>query len=494
MLFNSTDFLIFFTLICFAYFLVPFKFRNYLLLAGSYYFYMCWKVEYILLIVFSTLIDYFCALGMGKYHGRPGRKWFLIGSLLGNLGLLFIFKYFNFFSQNLGFILNNMNIGYQSPALKLLLPVGISFYTFQTLSYSLDVYRGDREPEKNFLVFAVYVSYFPQLVAGPIERSTHLMPQFHREVKFSFSRLLTGLVLIMWGFFMKLVIADNAAEYVNTVYGSVGKYQGQHFVLGTFLFCYQIFCDFAGYSSIAIGTAKIMGIDMMQNFRRPYFASSIQGFWRRWHISLSTWFRDYLYIPLGGSRRGRLMTMLNTLAVFLVSGLWHGANWTFVTWGALHGVAITIENLFKRIVGMLKLEFHTLKQISWLVTGLKIAITFLLVNLSWIFFRSASMHDAIEIFNKIYRLPQTFKFNLATLSGMILPFTRDYRSLSAFMVIIGFIVVLETVHIIQEREHPVVFRIWRRSAWPKIVSVALLACIILFFGKFDSNAFIYFQF
>jgi len=494
MLFNSTDFLIFFTIICFAYFLFPVKYRNYLLLAGSYYFYMCWKVEYVFLIVFSTLIDYFCARGMGKYKDKKTKKWFLIASLTGNLGLLFIFKYFNFFSHAFGDILNNLNVAYESPALKLLLPVGISFYTFQTLSYTLDVYRGERKPEKDFVIFAVYVSYFPQLVAGPIERSTHLMPQFHRHVKFNFSRLLIGLVLIMWGFFMKLVIADNAAEYVNTVYGSVNQYDGQHFVLGTLLFCYQIFCDFAGYSSIAIGTAKIMGIDMMQNFRRPYFARSIQGFWRRWHISLSTWFKDYLYIPLGGNRRGRLMTLLNTLLVFLVSGLWHGANWTFIIWGGLHGVAITIESLYKKIMSRFNFKCKDAKLIIWSTAAFEICLTFILINLSWVFFRSASLDDAFAIFKKIYHTPQTFSFNLSSFSNLILPFTKDYRSLSFFITVIAFIMILETVHLIQEKEHPLFFHYWRSKAWPKIITIYLLIFVIIFFGKFDSNSFIYFQF
>jgi len=337
MLFNSIEFIIFFPIVVAAYFALPGKFRWILLLIASYYFYMCWNYNYIILILISTFIDYFAGLGMGKTKVQLKKNLLLILSLTANLGLLFFFKYLNFFSVNLNAFFDQINIFYNVPQYDYLLPVGISFYTFQTLSYTIDVYSGKKEPEKHFGIFALYVSFFPQLVAGPIERSTRLLPQFYKHYKIDYVRIRDGVLLMVWGFFKKVVIADRLSEYVNTVYNNADNYGGFHDIIATFFFGTQIYCDFSGYSDIAIGSAMVLGYDLMLNFRRPYLSRSIKEFWSRWHISLSTWFRDYLYIPLGGNRVVKWRWYYNLFITFLISGLWHGANWTFVVWGALHG-------------------------------------------------------------------------------------------------------------------------------------------------------------
>ena len=354
MLFNSLQFIAFFIIIVSIYFTIPHRYRWLLLLAASYYFYMCWKVEYIFLIIISTIVAYITGILMGRERTRERRKKYLVFSLAVNLGLLAAFKYFNFFNSNLRELFNFFNIFYDVPEFDVLLPVGISFYTFQTLSYSIDIYRGDRPPEKSLGIFALYVSFFPQLVAGPIERSTSLLPQFFERKEFNYERVTSGLRKIAWGMFKKVVIADRLAVVVDQVYGSPEDFAGPAVLIATFFFAYQIYCDFSGYSDIAIGTARILGFDLITNFKRPYFARSIREFWQRWHISLSTWFRDYLYIPLGGNRVKRPRYYINLIIVFLICGLWHGANWTFIVWGALHGsymiISVVTGNLRERII------------------------------------------------------------------------------------------------------------------------------------------------
>lgn len=330
MLFNSLEFIIFFPIVVALYFALNPKYRWILLLIASYYFYMCWNYKYIILIAASTIIDYIA--GICIYHTRKKylKTLFLLTSLMTNLGLLFFFKYFNFFGDSFNYVFEKFNIFYRVPAYHFLLPVGISFYTFQTLSYTIDIYKEGHKPEYHFGKFALFVSFFPQLVAGPIERSTNLLPQFHKNFTFDYNRIKSGIVQMCWGFFKKVVIADRLAEYVNAVYNNASDYQGLPLIIATVFFAFQIYCDFSGYSDIAIGSAKILGYDLMQNFRRPYLAVNIQDFWRRWHISLSTWFRDYVYIPLGGSRVKKLRWHFNLFITFLISGLWHGAEWTFI--------------------------------------------------------------------------------------------------------------------------------------------------------------------
>ncbi|MFC1608484.1 MBOAT family O-acyltransferase [Candidatus Latescibacterota bacterium] len=337
MLFNSIHYFFFFPVIVAVFYSIPHRFRWMLLLAASYYFYMCWKPEYLVLILIATAVNYLAGLMMGAAASVKARKLYLVLSLSTSLGILFCFKYFNFFNESFRALFTRLNLLYDVQAFEVLLPVGISFFTFQALSYSIDVYRGDREPEKHPGIFALYVAFFPQLVAGPIERSTRLMPQFFKKVPFGCDRVTDGLKKILVGLFKKVVIADRLALYVDAVYNNQAQHSGSTLLLATIFFSFQIYCDFSGYSDIAIGSARVLGYELMENFKRPYLSRSVGEFWKRWHISLSTWFRDYLYIPLGGSRVAYWRRYTNIFIVFLISGLWHGANWTFVVWGALHG-------------------------------------------------------------------------------------------------------------------------------------------------------------
>ena len=351
MLFNSFEFLVFFPIVCLVYFaLGKNKYRNPFLLIASYYFYMNWNPVYALLILTSTVLTYFCGLLVAANFNRIKRKkLFLTLSLVINFSILFVFKYYNFINESIWDIMSILGLRWNVPNIDLLLPVGISFYTFQAVGYTIDVYRGTIKAEREFGTYALFVSFFPQLVAGPIERAKNLLPQFHREHSFKYENLVPGFKLMLWGFFMKLCVADRLGEYVDAVYNNVDAHNGSSLLIATILFTFQIYCDFGGYSNIAIGVAKILDYDLMVNFRRPYFSESVKDFWRRWHISLSSWFSDYVYIPLGGSRVRYVRHLFNLLVTFLVSGIWHGANWTFVMWGALHGCFLIIHNVFKRI-------------------------------------------------------------------------------------------------------------------------------------------------
>lgn len=344
MLFNSWQFAVFLPVVFALYWLIPHRGRWVLLLAASYYFYMSWNAKYVVLILFTTAISYFAALLLEKCSKPVWRKAVLATVLLSCLGVLGIFKYFNFFSLSLTALLESLSIHLHPATLNLLLPVGISFYTFQTLSYVIDVYRGKVRAERHFGIYATFISFFPQLVAGPIERTSNLLPQIKEEHHFNYCQAVQGLRVMIWGFFKKMVIADNLAVYVDQVYDQVKNYHGLVLAVASVFFAIQIYCDFSGYSDIARGTAKLMGIELMENFKSPYFSISVRDFWSRWHISLSTWFRDYVYIPLGGSRVKKPRHWVNLLVTFLVSGLWHGANWTFVVWGGIHGVAQSAES------------------------------------------------------------------------------------------------------------------------------------------------------
>ncbi|MCA9407971.1 MAG: MBOAT family protein, partial [Candidatus Omnitrophica bacterium] len=400
MLFNSIQFVFFLPVVIILYYNLPQRWRNIMLLVASYYFYMCWKPEYIILILFSTLVDYYVGIRMEELREQKSKKKYLLLSLACNLGVLFAFKYFNFFNESFHAVFNHFNLFYDVPVFNVLLPVGISFYTFQTLSYSIDIYRGQQKAERNFSIFALYVSFFPQLVAGPIERSAHLLPQFRHEHEFKQENIFSGLKQIVWGFFKKLVVADRVAIYVDMVYNNPGYHNGTSLGVATVLFAFQIYCDFSGYSDIAIGSARLMGINLMENFKRPYFSKSLKEFWTRWHISLSTWFKDYVYIPLGGNRVLRWRWYYNLLLVFGLSGLWHGANWTFVLWGIWHGGVLICSDLtknyrakFKQILNLN--GFNNFKQIG------QVAITFITVCIGWVLFRSNSIGDAVIIFKKL---------------------------------------------------------------------------------------------
>lgn len=393
MLFNTIDFVIFLPIVILIYYLIPHKFRWALLLAASYYFYMSWKVEYIFLIISSTLIDYFSGILMEKLPTKRSRIPLLLLSLITNLGLLFTFKYYDFAATNLNLFFEDFGISQELPLIQLLLPVGISFYTFQTLSYSIDVFFGRQKAEKHLGYFALYVSFFPQLVAGPIERFSNLTPQFKAKHKFTYSNLINGLRLIIYGLFIKMVIADNISGFVDQIYASPEKYSSFNIFEGILFYSFQIYSDFYGYSIIAIGSALILGIRIMDNFKTPYLSKNIAEFWQRWHISLSTWFRDYLYFPMGGNKVKKTRWVMNIMIVFVVSGFWHGANWTFIIWGGLFGIIYLIENLLNKGLNLKKI--YSPFSFGHLLLAAK---TFILVTFIWVFFRSQSFYDAVDIF------------------------------------------------------------------------------------------------
>lgn len=485
MLFNSVEFLIFFPIVVTLYFIVPSRYRWLLLLAASYYFYAAWKLEYIFLIVASTLISYFTAILMARSGRQAHRTALLVISLVSNLGILFAFKYFNFVSDSLRVVFSQFNSAYDVPLLEVLLPVGISFYTFQALGYSIDVYRGKLEPERHLGRFALFVSFFPQLVAGPIERATNLLPQFYKKFNFDEARVSSGLSLMLWGMFKKVVIADRLGLYVNAVYNNPSDWEGWPVFMATFFFAFQIYCDFSGYTDIAIGAARVMGFDLMENFRRPYFARTPSEFWRRWHISLSSWFRDYLYIPLGGSRVRVPRWYLNLLIVFLVSGLWHGAAWTFAVWGGLHGLYmvadVSTRGLRARLAQQLGLNQRPTAQA---LVG--VIITFNLVTLAWIFFRANSVADAFLLLNNLVPLTNLAAIN-APWAGLVSN-PAQQMALS-----IGLIVLLLVVHLVQEQQWAVP-RFWLRPAWFRWAAYLGLALAVMNLGITEEVPFIYFQF
>jgi alginate O-acetyltransferase complex protein AlgI len=401
MLFNTPQFVLFFLITVALYFSIPNRYRWMLLLAASYYFYMCWKVEYILILIGFTLVNYFTGIRMSKIPDKEGRKSFLWLSLIANLGALFCFKYFNFFSRTVTEAFHAWNIFYNVPVFNVLLPVGISFYTFQMLSYTIDVYNGRVLAERHPGIFALYTAFWPQLLAGPIARTNHLLPQFRRSCPFEYQRVTDGLRLMLWGLFKKVVIADHLATYVNRVYNHVGDYQGLPLMVATGFYAVQIYCDFSGYTDVARGAARVMGYDLMENFRRPYFAKSIRQFWHRWHISLSTWFRDYVYIPLGGNRVVKWRWYYNLFLTFLASGLWHGANWTFVIWGALHGCYLILENVSRNFQSRLADKLFPDKQ-SFLNKAVQVSITMGLVCFAWVFFRANTVGDAFSVIGNMF--------------------------------------------------------------------------------------------
>ncbi|MFC1677254.1 MBOAT family O-acyltransferase [Planctomycetota bacterium] len=486
MLFNSIGFLAFFTIIVAVYYRLDHSQRWKLLLAGSYYFYMCWRPAYIILIIISTLIDYYCGLGMGKASDNKKRKLYLILSLCSNLGLLFTFKYLNFFGWTVKCFLGYSQVEAAAPILNVLLPVGISFYTFQKLSYIIDVYRRNIAPEKRLGIFALYVSFFPQLVAGPIERSTRLIPQFDNRVKFNYNCVASGLKLMLWGMFKKVVIADNLSQFVEPVYSNPASFAGPSFVIATVFFAFQIYCDFSGYTDIAIGSARVLGFDLMKNFNRPYFARSITEFWRRWHISLSTWFRDYLYIPLGGNRVRPTRNYINLFIVFVLCGLWHGANWTFVIWGTLHGLYLVFEKLTSGRRASLAKNL-SLEKIGPLLKVLQVLITFALVCFAWIFFRAKNLDDAWYI---VTHLLSGWDSVLIAHDLQPVLILGSYKFFVTTLILIG---LMETVHLIQ-RKGSVMEILNQKPIWLRWSVYYLLVIGIMLLGNFNSQEFIYFQF
>jgi len=501
MLFNSLEYLVFFPVVTAAYFLLPsVRSRNFMLLIASYYFYAQYKPVYALLMLLTTFICYISALFIDKTGSRGIRRFWLFISILGTLGILFFFKYFNFFNNNLAGLLSLFNVDYRPLSINVLLPVGISFYTFQSLSYTIDVYRGDIRAERDFLTFALFISFFPQLVAGPIERSPNLLPQFYRHNEFDSGRIAGGLRLMLFGFFKKVVIADRLAVIVDTVYNNYQAYNGIHYIIATIAFAYQIFCDFSGYSDIARGTARVLGYELMVNFERPYYSRSVTEFWRRWHISLSTWFRDYLYIPLGGSRKGYTRTLFNLFVVFVVSGLWHGADWTFVVWGALNGLVIVIEKILGIGKRAGKKDYMEKQAAKWrrrqlplrlIVFAFRLvpmALTFAFICFTWVFFRAQSINQAL------YMLPRFLEgldaFSLKQFLGTRVILGLDYWE---FFTAIGCVILLEMVHMFQSFASP--SRVLERMPAPvRLVTYAVCLSIVIWLAWTETQTFIYFAF
>jgi len=482
MLFNSLHFLIFFPIVVGLYFSIAHKYRWILLLISSYYFYMSWKPEYIILIMISTIIDYIAGIQIHKSITKNRKKLFLSLSLLSNLGLLFAFKYFNFFSDSVRSILKQLSIPFDPITLKILLPVGISFYTFQTLSYTIDIYRGKIKPQKHLGIFAVYVSFFPQLIAGPIERAKNLLPQFFEKHYFDYKQVTDGLKLMLWGFFKKVVIADRLSIVVNTVYNNPTDYTGIPLILATIFFAFQIYCDFSGYSDIAIGASQIMGFRLMDNFKRPYFSRSISEFWKRWHISLSSWFKDYVYLPLGGNRVSIPRWYINLFIVFVVSGLWHGANWTFVVWGALHGFYLIFEIISKPLKNKI-LKITNLVKFPKIIKLLETGFTFVLVNIGWIFFRANNVQEAFYILTHLFS-NISFQSPKAGLGGI---------GWSGLIIAFSSIIFMEFIHLIQEHRSIRQFLDNKHLLLRWCIYLIIIFSILLF-GVFENVEFIYFQF
>ncbi len=485
MLFNSFHFLVFFIVVTAAFFALPHRFRYLLLLAGSCYFYMVFVPIYILILGFTIVIDYFAGIWIEQTQGKR-KRWFLIASLLANIGVLAVFKYYNFLNDNLTLLFKPLGIVNKIPHLSILLPIGLSFHTFQAMSYTIEVYRGNQKAERNFFMYALYVMFYPQLVAGPIERPQNILHQFYEKKYFDYDRVLSGLKLMGWGLFKKAIIADRLAVISDQVFNHFQHYQSTVIYIGIISFTFQIFCDFSGYSDMAIGAARVMGYNLMINFRRPYASSSISEFWSRWHISLSSWFRDYLYIPLGGNRVAVPRWYFNLFIVFMISGLWHGANWTFILWGALHGfyliAALILDKPKKECLSALGLA-----PTSTIVRIVNVAITFLLAAFAWIFFRANSIHDAFAIIKSMF----VFKSNGTGLHTLL----KEIHYTNGDLVIaVMAVVVMECIHFYQEKKgsveewinaRPIVVR------W-SIYYAALFA--IIFLGVWENRQFIYFQF
>jgi alginate O-acetyltransferase complex protein AlgI len=406
MLFNSLPYLLFFPMVFIVYWFFVGKklvFQNLFLLVCSYYFYSCWDWRFLLLLIFSTFLDYFTGLKIYENDNKVTKKVWLCTSVIINLGFLGFFKYFNFFSESFAELLLSFGLQVNQVSLNVILPVGISFYTFHGLSYVFDIYYGKTKPTKNYVDYSLFVSYFPLLVAGPIERASHLLPQLKKARIFNYPLAVDGLKQILWGFFKKIVIADNCAEYANMIFNNSDQYSGSVLVLGAIFFTFQIYGDFSGYSDIALGSSKLLGIQLLKNFSFPYFSRDIAEFWRRWHISLSSWFKEYVYIPLGGSKEGMFKAIRNTFIIFIVSGFWHGANWTFIFWGFLNALFIMPSIIFRsnrnnlEIIAKGKL-FPEIKEL------LSVIVTFMLTVFAWIFFRAENLTHAFSFIKKIFSI------------------------------------------------------------------------------------------
>lgn len=481
MLFNSFQFVIFFPLVTLIYFVLPHRYRWIHLLLASCVFYMAFIPIYILILLFTIFIDYFAGILIDKSLGLK-RKIYLAVSIIANVSVLAVFKYYNFFIDNWNGLATALQLHtYPLPYLQIILPIGLSFHTFQAMSYTIEVYKGQIMPERHLGYYSLYVMFYPQLVAGPIERPQNVLPQLHVYHPFDYSKLVSGLRLMLWGLFKKVVIADRLSLMVNAVYEHADHYTGFAYIMATIFFGVQIYCDFSGYSDIAIGSARTMGINLMTNFRRPYLSATFSDFWRRWHISLSSWFRDYLYIPLGGNKVSKARRDANLLLVFLVSGLWHGASWNFVIWGGLHG--------FFSVAGdRLRMSFPFFRKLNLI----NILLTFLLVNFAWIFFRAGTFETAMKMVTHLFSSPASenyFSLLKDDLRGNI---TYLGQPLWKFVSALLLIPLLFIVDIGIERKYMLLFE--KQTTVLKWAVYYLLIIGILIFGVFDNDSFIYFQF
>ncbi len=491
MLFNSIEYMLFFPAVLLIYYLLPGKARMYFLLLCSYLFYMGWNASYALLLLFSTVVTFFSGLliqrSREKQRGQ-GKIWVVFSAVI-NLSILFFFKYFTFTLDNINTALQFLGKPTLTPGFEVVLPVGISFYVFQALSYTFDVYRGDVTVEKNIFKYAVFVSFFPQLVAGPIERSSRLLGQFDTPRVFKIDNLAAGLLKMLWGFFLKIVIADRAALLVNQVFRFHTYYSGFEVIIAAMMFALQIYGDFAGYSWIAVGTAQTLGFSLSNNFSQPYFAVSVADFWRRWHISLSTWFRDYLYIPLGGNRKGKARQYLNIMIVFACSGLWHGAAWTFVIWGLLNGGYQVIGRLLKPTRDRIMDALH-MRVTSFSHRVLQIIVTFVLVDVAWVFFRADTLSQAVEI------LRSMLVFNPWVLAdGSLLAMGLDMKE---WTVLLLSLLVLICVSVMRETGIKPIRWLFEQEVWFRwgvcIAAVLAILATGIYGPGFNASTFIYFQF
>ncbi|MEI0447999.1 MBOAT family O-acyltransferase [Brachyspira intermedia] len=491
MLFNSTEFMIFFPVTLILYWIFPNKYRYICLFIASYTFYMFWNPKYALLMGTSTVVTFLSGVLIEKLRYK---RTVVAFSFIINLAILIFFKYFDFLLQNINIVLSAFNIKLIEKPFDIILPVGISFYTFQALSYTIDVYRGEIKSEKNIIKYALFVSFFPQLVAGPIERSKNLLIQvdnLDKIKRFDYERITEGLLLMLFGYFQKMVIADRAAILVDTVFNSYYEYNSMALILAAVFFAIQIYCDFGSYSLIAIGTAKVMGINLMENFNTPYFARGIKEFWGRWHISLSTWFRDYLYIPLGGNRCSKFRKSFNILVTFLVSGLWHGANFTFIAWGAIHGIFHIIEELLKPIKEKYLNKFNV-KTSAFSFLVLEIIITFIIVDLAWIFFRAETIHDALYYIHRIFTRIDLWALFDGTLYNLGL------NIFEMNILIIGLFILISFDLVKYIRKKSIFEFLNKQNLYFRWFVMLFLIFYIIIYGKygvgFDPKQFIYFQF
>ena len=480
MSFVSLQFVLLLSIVFVIYWVIPNKYRWIVLFIASYIFYMSWNAKYVVLIFITTFVSYACAIALEKASSKYVKNLMLITALLISLGILFVFKYYNFCMDSLVTICSWFALELHPTTLRLLLPVGISFYTFQTLSYVIDVYRGEVKAERHFGKYATFIAFFPQLVAGPIERTQNLMPQITGEHKFVYEKATYGLKLMAWGAFKKMVIADTLAVYVDKVYENITGYRGFSLILAAVFFTFQIYCDFSGYSDIAIGTAKLLDIDLMTNFKSPYFSTSVKEFWSKWHISLSTWFRDYVYIPLGGNRCGKLRTNINLLVTFLVSGLWHGASWNYVIWGAVHGVSQIFEKGFRKK----KVEHGSIR---WWIS---VAGIFAFAVFTWVFFRANTFADVQYFFANAFHGIADLKLYLYEGYHVIAPTEADETRVKMMMVMISILMGYDYVSLKTD--------LWKKvSGWNIVVRYTiyiLLIAIVLLARATTEATFVYFQF